>query len=129
MSALAAREPLSFGLLRRLMGVANNVLRLRLERLGGYIRVAEETFADVAAGHNLIGTALIDAWRDEPYALRHLPAHLVAAQRWEDIETLLANLEFLEAKTVAGLVFDFAGDFAAAVEACQTIVRCTLRKQ
>jgi WD40 repeat protein len=51
------------------------------------------------------------------YGLAHLPAHLVAAERWQDIETLLTDPTFLEAKTAAGLVFDLAGDFTIAVDA------------
>ena len=52
-----------------------------------------------------------------PYALAHLPAHLIAAGRWDDLERLLCDLFYLEAKVQAGRVFDLAGDFTAAVEA------------
>ena len=43
-----------------------------------------------------------------PYALRHLPAHLIEAARWDDLAALLRDLPFLEAKAEAGLVFDLA---------------------
>jgi hypothetical protein len=49
------------------------------------------------------------------YELHHLPAHLVASELWEESETLLTDLLFLEAKTEAGLVFALAGDFTAIV--------------
>ena len=49
------------------------------------------------------------------YALRFGPAHLMATGQWDAVETLLTDLEFLEAKTEAGMVFELAGDFAAAV--------------
>lgn len=51
------------------------------------------------------------------YGLRHLPAHLIAAERWDDLETLLTDPAFLEAKTSAGLVFDLAGDYSTALKA------------
>jgi sulfatase modifying factor 1 len=139
---VAAREPLAFSVLRRATSLPEETLRQRLERLGSYIRVTEETgnagyrpvhqslqdwlsdssaagayFADQGAGHNLISAALIDAWRDEPYALRHLPSHLIAARRWDEVEALLTDIFFLEAKNDAGLVFNLVGDFSAAVQA------------
>ena len=43
------------------------------------------------------------------------PAHLMATKQWDAVETLLTNLDFLEAKTEAGLVFELAGDFQAAI--------------
>jgi hypothetical protein len=52
-----------------------------------------------------------------PYVLAHLPAHLTAAGRWEDIERLLCDLFYLEAKTQAGRIFELAADFAVAVAA------------
>jgi WD40 repeat protein len=52
-----------------------------------------------------------------PYAVAHLPAHLIAARRWDDLESLLIDIFFLESKNAAGRVFDLAGDFSAAVEA------------
>ncbi len=49
------------------------------------------------------------------YALRFGAVHLLAAGKWDAVEALLNDLDFLEAKTEAGLVFELAGDFAAAV--------------
>ncbi len=51
------------------------------------------------------------------YALRHLPAHLIETQRWDDLAALLTDLSYLETKAETGLVFDLAGDFGAAVKA------------
>lgn len=45
-----------------------------------------------------------------------LPGHLRQARRWEDFAGLLCDLGFLEAKAEAGLVFDLARDFPAALE-------------
>jgi len=49
------------------------------------------------------------------YAAVHLPAHLRAAERWDDMERLLTDLSYLEAKTEAGLVFELARDLSAAI--------------
>ena len=52
-----------------------------------------------------------------PYALRHLPAHLTEATRWDELASLLRDLPFLEAKAGAGYAFDLAMDFTRAIEA------------
>lgn len=44
------------------------------------------------------------------------PRDLIAAQRWDDLEAMLTDLFFLEAKAEAGLVFELADDFAAALQ-------------
>ena len=56
------------------------------------------------------------AARMPPYTLRHLPAHLIEAARWDDLAALLHDLPYLEAKAEAGHVFDLAMDFTRAVE-------------
>ena len=68
-------------------------------------------------GHALLADALTSSWQNDKYALRHLPTHLIGAERWDDIEQLLTDWQFLEAKTQAGLTFDLAGDFSSAVSA------------
>jgi WD40 repeat protein len=49
------------------------------------------------------------------YNLRHLPSHLTEAQRWEELETLLTDLPFSQAKVTAGLTFELPGDFRRAI--------------
>jgi WD40 repeat protein len=71
----------------------------------GHERLAEASRAEYRRGSG----ALSD------YELRHLPAHLAAAGRWDDLVGLLCDLGFLEAKAEAGLVFDLAADFTLAV--------------
>ena len=51
------------------------------------------------------------------YALRWGPRILIRARQWDALAALLIDLDFLEAKTWAGLVFELAGDFFAAVKA------------
>lgn len=53
------------------------------------------------------------------YALRFGPRHLIRAakhdpNRWIDVEELLTDITFLEAKTLAGLVFELADDLTSA---------------
>src|SRR5262249_51219358 len=55
-----------------------------------------------------------------PYALRHLPAHLRAAGRGDELADLLRDLPYLEAKNAAGLAFDLPHDFRTAIEALPT---------
>ena len=45
------------------------------------------------------------------YSLVHLPAHLVLADRWGDLQQLLCDPEYLEAKVESGFVFELAADF------------------
>ncbi|MGI9066384.1 MAG: hypothetical protein ACR2HX_08275 [Pyrinomonadaceae bacterium] len=43
--------------------------------------------------------------------------HILHAEQWEELDLLLTNLSFLEAKVEAGMVFDLASDFTAALKA------------
>lgn len=73
----------------------------------GHARLTEHCMAQYGRGVEAMSA----------YALSHLPTHLVGAERWDELETILADLSYLEARTQAGLVFDLAGDFSAAVAA------------
>ncbi|MFZ2955891.1 MAG: ankyrin repeat domain-containing protein [Candidatus Ozemobacteraceae bacterium] len=55
-----------------------------------------------------------DMWSSKAgiYLLRWGVRHLIDEKRWEEIENLLLNLFFLEAKTEAGMVFELTEDFA-----------------
>ena len=46
------------------------------------------------------------------YALAHLPEHLIVTQRWDQLEAVLTDLQFVDAKCNAGLTFDLVGDYA-----------------
>ena len=73
----------------------------------GHERLADWCWAEYRRG----------AKKMSPYALRHLPAELVEAARWDDLGTLLRGLPFLEAKAEAGYIFDLAMEFTRAIEA------------
>jgi len=78
--------------------------------IGQQNALARDEFCDLARDWS--ATPADHSIRD--YVLRHGPTHLRIASRWDDLETLLTDLPFLEAKNEAGLVFDLAGDFTAA---------------
>ncbi len=73
-----------------------------------YVRVTsgESALADV--GWREFGS---NASRMSRYALAHLPAHLIACERWTDVERLLADFGYLQAKVNSGLVFELAADY------------------
>jgi len=50
------------------------------------------------------------------YALRFVLRHLQQAERWDEVQGLLTDLRFLEAKTQAGLVFELARDYNEVAE-------------
>jgi hypothetical protein len=78
-------------------------------------RYLSEEFDRVRA-HSDIAAYFGTRWR-EPHlhALADLPYHQIRAARWDELEATLTDIFFLEGKTTAGLVFDLAIDFSAAV--------------
>jgi WD40 repeat protein len=79
-------------------------------RTRGHRRLAEWAWAQYASGSAGIS----------PYARRNLPAHLIGAERWDDLEALLTDLKYLEARNAAGEVFSLATDFQNSVAALPT---------
>ncbi|MBI4613646.1 MAG: TIR domain-containing protein [Planctomycetes bacterium] len=73
----------------------------------GHARLAEAGLCQYARGAGAMAR----------YMVSHLPAHLTRAGRWEELETVLTDLAYLEAKAKAGRAFDMVGDFAEAVRA------------
>jgi hypothetical protein len=51
------------------------------------------------------------------YALAHLPAHLLAAERWDELRKTLTDLDFVEAKCSRGNMYDLGRDYSAALNA------------
>ncbi|MCR9096676.1 MAG: TIR domain-containing protein [bacterium] len=52
-----------------------------------------------------------------PYALRHLPAHLLNTGDWESLVSILLDLQYLERRTTAGQIFELVADFRRTSEA------------
>ena len=79
-------------------------------------------FISTRKGHQLWAEALLrryakgsKAW--DLYLRRHLPIHLAGAEQWDEVATVLLDLNFLEAK-VRGpgtTVFDLVADFESAL--------------
>jgi len=98
------------------------------ESCGGFYHV------EAKSGHERLADAGWEEYQHDPrsmppYALAHLPAHLTAAERWDDLGQLLTDLPYLEAKAEGGLVFALSRDFAAAAaemppdHACQPTLK------
>lgn len=75
--------------------------------------------------NNVLADAVVARWSARhpqvlsDYVLRHGPATLGDAERWAEVECILTDWRFLEAKNEAGLVFELAADFSVAVAALQ----------
>ncbi len=52
-----------------------------------------------------------------PYFIHNLPAHCITVQKWQALETLLADLLFIQAKCAAGMTYDLIVDYDAALSA------------
>jgi WD40 repeat protein len=79
-------------------------------------------FADPAQGHRQLAAMCWNAYQTAAatmprYALAHLPVHLAAAGRWEDVRQALTNLHYMQAKCQAGMVFDLQRDFQTVLDA------------
>lgn len=57
-------------------------------------------------------------WKDcDLYGLCYLPTHQIQAEFWEGIEQVLTDLRFIEAKCMAGMIYDLIGDYNATLDA------------
>lgn len=85
-------------------------------------------FVSVREGHQRLADS---GWRQyqggvaalSGYMRSHLPAHLGKAERWGDLETILADPNFVEARCEAGRTFDLVADVAAAARAGRPLER------
>ena len=51
------------------------------------------------------------------YTLQALPSHLIAGGMWKQLELMLCDLEFIEAKCAAGMAYDLPDDYSDALNA------------
>ncbi|MFH1763051.1 MAG: DUF4062 domain-containing protein [Gemmatimonadota bacterium] len=63
-------------------------------------------------GHARLARYFESRWR-EPYprALSELPFQATAAEEWKELDRILTDLAFLEAKCAAGMTYDLVGDY------------------
>jgi WD40 repeat protein len=137
----ASREPLTAEHLARFLARERFDLENDLQRVavffpdrGGFYQAYHKSLTDwlcgqagrdrkyrvnAEAGHRKLAAALwgeFQAGRCDRFTLAHLPAHLTAAEEWDQLGHLLTEPSFLESKTTAGLVLDLAEDFGRAIE-------------
>ncbi|MFO0953845.1 MAG: AAA family ATPase [Isosphaeraceae bacterium] len=135
-----AREPLGYAELAGLMAADGQPLNLedvrdRLDEMSQYLldvggnryrpwhlALAEHVRDQVLGPEQIRQTEETFArWLTTPnagrYALRHRVSHALACKRWDEVATLLTTRDYPESKAEAGLVFDLAADYTAAVAA------------
>jgi len=96
------------------------------DRAGPYFASEQEGHRQLAAvgwGEYSRG---VDSMSD--YSLAHLPAHLLRSKLWPDLEKLLTDLSFVEAKCKAGMTFDLVSDYELALKAWPGIEQTDLFK-
>lgn len=143
---LAAREPLPVEILQCLFNWQDEELRDFTRQLGSLfptitaagheiIKPYHKSLADWLAdqanacayfvsaddGHRMLAEAGWQAFeagghRFHRYFLAHLPRHLLVCGSWSEIELLLTDIRFLEAKIAVGLTFEILSDFAEAAK-------------
>ena len=75
---------------------------------------------NIIAGHQKIAERLLVQFRAQDrsaFVVTHLPAHLTAGGLWTQLESLLTDLDFIEAKCAAGLAFSLIADYEAGLAA------------
>ena len=137
----AARGPLSFGLLNKICGESAETLNRHILAIRSYLRVygsgesasyvlfhkslqdwltengaAGVYWLDLKKGHQNLADVLLEDWTENEYALRHLPAHLMAAERWEELEKLLTDLRFIKAKCASEMTYELTEDYSRALD-------------
>jgi WD40 repeat protein len=138
----AAREPLSAEQLAAFLDrdwfeIENDLQRLAAffpERDGRY-RACHKSLTDwlcglagksktyrvnLKAGHRAISGRLFEAYRAggrDLFLLSYLPTHLLEAQRWPELETVLTDLTFVEARCAAGQGSALVSEYNAALAA------------
>jgi WD40 repeat protein/serine/threonine protein kinase len=138
----AAREPLTAGQLADFLGRDRFEVEADLQKVAVFFPERDGRFGpshkslidwlrglggkskayrvNLAAGHRRIAEALLKAFRAgrrDRFLLAHLPTHLIEAERWDDLEALLTDLTFVEAKCAAGMTFALVMDYNAALAA------------
>jgi WD40 repeat protein/serine/threonine protein kinase len=138
----AAREPLSAEQLGRFLDRDPFEVEAALQQVvvffperGGRYRACHKSLSDwlcglagrsksyrvnVQAGHRRIAERLLQdfrAGRRDPFTLTHLPTHLLAAERWGELETVLTDLSFIEAACAGRMAFALVADYNAALAA------------
>ena len=146
---LAAREPLPLEILQRLFNWQDEELRDFTRTLGSLFPVTKEAssevirpyhkslaewladerkagefFVSAIGGHRVLADSGMKSIQENVstvaiYFLKHLPVHLARASQWTELERLLFNVQFLEAKVANGFLDNLIADFVQATEAIE----------
>ena len=143
---LAAREPLPTAILQSLFDWKETELRRWIHRLGSLFATPIESnnevirpyhksltdwlgdskkaniyFVSIREGENRLADFCWNEYQADldtmsQYAIKHLPEHLRAVERWNELETLITDLLFIQAKCVAGYTNLVTNDYRMALE-------------
>jgi WD40 repeat protein len=102
-------HPYHKSILDWLSGLAGQSRRYRVDLHRAHRRIAARLLADYKQG--------VPDRSNDSFILTHLPSHLIAAAQWIELEDLLTDLQFLEAKAAAGMVAALADDLRESVKA------------
>lgn len=77
-------------------------------------------YCDPIAGHERLAEACWNEYLRAPaslsqYAILHLPTHLIATKRWDQLEAILTDMRFVEAKCLADKAFELMRDYQRAL--------------
>ncbi|MEW6366952.1 MAG: TIR domain-containing protein [Acidobacteriota bacterium] len=139
----ASREPLSIEYLSALVGW-NERAQMRFLRAVGSLFCVEDGrvrpfhrsllewlnapdragpyYAGLIDGHRRLADRGWQEYRSgthslSEYALAHLPAHLREARRWDELEALLTDLRYIQARCAAGGTYDLIDDYRHVLDA------------
>lgn len=81
---------------------------------GEYLRSENnEDYIDGVKSHNKIVDALLRQQSEDEYMKNYLLAHMIEAHRWDDIQKLMSDLEYLKKKQDPVEKYNFEKDFKA----------------
>ncbi|HEY7546970.1 MAG TPA: WD40 repeat domain-containing protein, partial [Blastocatellia bacterium] len=138
---IAAREPLSAEQIAEFLELDPFNVRSDLEKVSAFFPEREGVYrayhksvvdwlcgfagrsltyrVNVEGGHEVISDKLLARYRSgnpDLFMLAHLPAHLILSRRWDDLEAVLTDLRFIEAKSAAAMTYDLIADYRAAID-------------
>jgi WD40 repeat protein len=71
-------------------------------------------FVSERKGHQRLAESMKGQWKRDSYAMRHLPSHLRALKRWDELAAILTDFTYLEARNEAGQMFEVGLEMQAA---------------
>lgn len=73
-------------------------------------------WCDPLSAFNILSDSLSNNWEEHDYALRLLPKYLIICERWQELKTLITNLNFIQKKVVAGYLYEMFEDFSDTIK-------------